>query len=194
MILLLALVAGLLAGLSWARLRGRAYQPPDLRHLWLVPLAFLPQFVTIYLPSARAQTSDWLAAASLLASQVLLLVFALLNRRLTGMPILILGAILNLAVIATNGGFMPISPRTASQLVSQETMQGISTGSRFGTKDILLPPQETRLEWLADRFLTPSWFPYRVAFSLGDILIAIGIFLLLAYQRMSASNHMNKGN
>ncbi len=194
MILLLAIVAGLLAGIVRAGRRGHPYSAPDLRHLWLVPLAFLPQFVTIYLPSVRQHTPDWLAAASFVTSQVLLLAFALLNWRLPGMPILILGAALNLTVVAVNGGFMPISPHTASQLVSQKVIQGIPTGSRFGTKDILLSPQETRLEWLADRFLTPDWFHYKVAFSLGDILIAIGVFWLLAYPSMHNPNHMNKGS
>ena len=194
MILLLALVAGVLAGFGWARWCGRPYQPPDLRYLWLALIAFLPQFVIVYLPSTRGQSPDWLTAASLLTSQLLFLGFAWLNRRLPGMSILIFGSVLNLAVMITNGGFMPISPQTAGRLVSQEVLLDIPPGSRFGTKDILLLPENTRFEWLADRFLPPTWSPYQVAFSLGDVLIAIGIFLLLAYQRMSASNHMNKGN
>jgi hypothetical protein len=33
---------------------------------------------------------------------------------------------------------------------------------------------------LADRFLPPTWFPYQVAFSLGDVFIALGVFWLLA--------------
>ena len=192
MILLFAIAAGLLAGLGWAGRRGHPYRSPALRYLWLVFLAFLPQFVTIYLPSARENTPDWLAAASLITSQALLLVFALLNRHLVGMSILIVGAALNLTVIAANGGFMPISPHTAGQLVSQEVLEGISTGSRFGTKDILLRPQETRFEWLADRFLTPGWFRYQAAFSLGDVFIAIGVLWLLAYQGAPATN-TNRG-
>ncbi|MEW6405084.1 MAG: DUF5317 domain-containing protein [Chloroflexota bacterium] len=182
MILLFAIAAGLLAGFGWAGWRGHPYRPPALRYFWLVFLAFLPQFLTIYLPSVREHTPDWMAATSLIASQTLLLVFALLNRRLPGMPILVAGAVLNLTVIAANGGFMPISPDTAGQLVPQEIVQDIGTGSRFGTKDILLPPQETRFEWLADRFLTPGWFRYQAAFSLGDVFIAIGVLWLLAYQ------------
>src|SRR5512134_389780 len=115
MILLLALGAGLLVGLGRARLRGSTYQPPNLRHLWLVPLAFLLQFITAYLPAIRGEyADDRLAAAGIVTSQAVLLGFVWLNRRLPGMPVLITGSVLNLAVIAANGGFMPISPRTAS--------------------------------------------------------------------------------
>lgn len=58
----------------------------------------------------------------------------------------------------------------------------IPTGSRFGVKDVLLAPENTRLEWFADRFLPPEWFDYQVAFSLGDVFIAFGVFWLLAVQ------------
>ena len=180
MILLLALAAGLLAGLVWARWRGHPYQAPELGHLWLVFVAFLPQFVVIYLPITRETFPDSLVAASLLASQILLLGFAWLNRRILGMSVLIFGVALNLAVMAANSGFMPISPQTASRLVSEDRLLDIQPGSRFGAKDILLHPQDTRFEWLADRFLTPAWSPYQVAFSLGDVFIAFGAFWLLA--------------
>jgi hypothetical protein len=191
-ILLLALAAGLLVGLVWASWRGYPYRTPELRYLWLVFVAFLPQFIVIYLPVIREYFPNWLVVGCLLTSQILLLGFAWLNRRLPGMPILICGVVLNLAVMSANSGFMPISPQTASRLVSEDSLLDIQPGSRIGTKDILLHPQDTRFEWLADRFLTPAWSPYQVAFSLGDILVAIGVFRLLARPGSLVQN-MNRG-
>lgn len=185
MILLVAVAGGLLSGIGWARWRGIPYQPPALQYLWLVFVAFLPQFAILYLPNIRQQVPDAWAAVLLTASQFLLLGFAWLNRKLPGMKILLLGAALNFTVMAANGGFMPISPQTASRLVPQEVLQDIPPGERFGTKDILLRPEETRFEWLADRFLPPVWSPYQVAFSLGDVFIALGVFFLLAHQNHS---------
>jgi hypothetical protein len=184
-VLLLALAAGLLVGLAWARWRGLPYQAPELQHLWLVFVAFLPQLIVIYLPVARESLSQRLVAGWLLASQITLLGFAWLNRRVSGIPVLICGVALNLAVMASNSGFMPISPQTASRLVPEYRLLDIQPASRFGAKDILLRPEDTHFEWLADRFLPPIWFPYQVAFSLGDVFIAVGVFWLLAKPRSS---------
>jgi hypothetical protein len=184
-VLLLAIAAGLLAGLGWARWRGQPYRSPQLRHFWLACVAFLPQFVAVYLPITRNLFSDWLVAFLLTTSQILLLVFAWVNRRMFGMLILLCGAALNLAVMTTNGGFMPISPQTAGRLVSQDVLQDFPPGSRLGVKDILLRPEDTRLEFLSDRFLPPAWLPYQVAFSFGDVFIAFGIFWLLAKPQSS---------
>ena len=180
MILLSALVLGLLVGLGWSRWRNQPYQAPALRSVWLVLVAFLPQLVIAYLPVSRSLLPDWLAASSLAASLMVFLVFVLLNRRLPGMPILIIGLGLNLIVILANRGWMPISPQTASQLMGGTTVQSFSLGSRFGEKDILLLPQDMYFGILTDRFLLPDWSPYKVAFSLGDILVALGVFWLLA--------------
>jgi len=179
-VLTLAVAAGLVVGLGWARWRRHPYLPPELRHLWLVFAAFLPQFLILYLPATRRIFTDWFSAVLLIASQITLLTFVWLNRRVTGASILLCGVALNLAVMTVNGGFMPISPQTASRLVSEDMPVDARPGSRFGTKDVLLSPQDTRFEWLADRFLPPAWFPYQVAFSLGDVFIALGVFWLLA--------------
>lgn len=180
MILLLALAGGLPVGLARSRYRGLPYQPPELQAIWLVFAAFLPQFILLYLPAFRTLAGDGLSAVFLPASLLCFLLFAWLNRRVAGMKVLLVGLALNLTVMAANRGFMPISPQTAGGLVSQETLQEFQPGSRFGVKDILLPPEQIRFEWLADRFLTPDWGAYRAAFSLGDVFIGIGAFSILA--------------
>lgn len=182
MILWLGLGAGLAVGLGMSKWRGRPYRYPVLSHIWLIFVGFLPQLLVIYLGNNRVPVSDGLAALSIVTSQLILLVFAWLNRKLWGMPLLITGLILNLAVILANGGFMPISPNTAEQVIGAERLASFEIGSRIGYKDILLPATKTQLEWLADRFLPPAWLPYQVAFSLGDIFIAFGAFGILAYQ------------
>jgi len=200
-ILLTAVLAGLLAGLLRARWAQKIWQPPELQYSWLALVAFLPQFFAFYLPASREYMSVPLAAACLVGSQVGLLIFCLLNRHQVGIMILAVGLLLNLLVITANGGFMPLSTQTAAQLIPEHILQNIKIGSRLGasSKDILLPFDAMVFPWLSDRFLPPAWFPYQFAFSIGDILIGLGAFLLLSIQpgflknrQKGSSRHVNE--
>ena len=194
MILLAALAAGLLAGWGWARWHRQPYQPPQLRGVWLVLVGFLPQALVAYLPQTRTLIPRPLAAAGLALSLVLFLAFVWTNRRLPGMPLLLAGLLLNLAVMLANGGWMPISPENASRLIGEDVFKYGTVGDRFGQKDILLRPQDMQLGLLADRLMLPPWSPYQVAFSVGDLLIAAGVFWLLAYPsaRQNISRRSNE--
>lgn len=194
MILGVSVIAGILAGLFLARWKKQAWQPPALRHAWLVVVFFLPQLLAFYLPATRNLFPAPLAAASLVFSQLGLLTFCLLNWRLAGMPILAIGLLLNLVVILANGGLMPISPETVARLVSPEVLSQLEIGERLGaSKDILLAPDAIVFPWLADRFAPPDWIPYRFAFSVGDIFIGMGAFVLLAFPTGNATS-FKKGN
>jgi hypothetical protein len=182
MILLVAVLAGLVGGLLLARTRKRPWMVPPLGKPWLVILACLLQYISLSLPALWPQAARGLSAAGLIISLVMLLVFCWLNRQLSGVWLLALGLFFNLLVISANGGFMPISPQTASRLVSPESLAALGNGSRFGSKDILLPPGQTRLVLLSDRFLPPEGLTYQVAFSLGDVFIAAGAFWLMLTQ------------
>jgi hypothetical protein len=167
MILLAGIALGLLVGFWRAAKNQVPYEAPKLRYLWLVLVAFILQYIE--------QANRF----PILASQLLFIGFVLLNSSFLGMKILLVGAALNFIVMLANGGFMPISFETAGRL-TQVNLLDVPTGTLFGAKDILLPPEGTRFEWLADRFLPPAWLPYQFAFSLGDVFIAAGAFWLPA--------------
>jgi hypothetical protein len=180
MVLASFIVIGLVAGLSRARIQGRSIQPSDLQFAWLVAAAFFLQLLTFYLFTNNQLVPDAWAAAFLVVSQILLTIFAWCNRHQPGCWLLGVGVGLNLLVIILNGGLMPISPETVAKLVPNAPPDSWQIGSRLWTgKDIVLPVAATRIWWLSDRFLLPTWFPYRVAFSLGDVVIGVGAFWLL---------------
>jgi hypothetical protein len=190
MILLVALLLGLLAGWGGALWRKLPYRAPELKHVWLVPLALLPQVLVTFVPANTGAGALGAASAALPFSLLIFLAFVWLNRNLPGMPILLVGLILNLLVISANGGWMPISPQTAGHLPGGVDAGELPAGVRFGEKDILLATESTRLEFLADRFLLPPWMHYATAFSAGDILVAVGVFWLLARQREAPISQM----
>ncbi len=194
MILIIAILAGVAVGVLIARLQKRTWTVPNLRVIWLVILGFLPQFFLFYLPATRMRMPDIWIAAGLVGSQIILLVFCWFNRHIPGIGLLAIGLLLNFLVITANGGFMPISPQTASHLIPATLVQTLKIGERFGYgKDILLLPENTRLVWFSDRFVTPAWLIQPVAFSLGDILVSLGVFWLLVSQGKSLKDYrLNK--
>jgi hypothetical protein len=179
-ILLLAIIAGLVAGLTRAKIGRRVFCPPNLRLGWLLLVAVIPQLFSFHLSGTNKFAPDRVAAGILVSSQIVLLIFVWANRYLPGFWILGIGLILNLVVIVSNGGLMPISPETVYQLSPNASILPSDFGTRLGSsKDILLSISDTRFWLLSDWVVLPDWIPYRVAFSLGDIILAIGAFWLL---------------
>lgn len=178
MILLLAVAIGLAAGMLRARFGRRPYRAYALEAIGLVVLAVVPQLLAFHISSTAARIPNGVASAILVGSQFVLLGFVWLNRHKPGFWLLGLGLVLNLTAILLNGGWMPVAPEIVEQIASPGSHWQI--GDRFGlSKDVLLTPETTRLWWLSDRFLFPESLGWRVAFSVGDVVLAAGVFWLL---------------
>jgi hypothetical protein len=190
LVLLVAIFLGFIAAWIRAYLTKRKLHQPQLKYLWLVFAAYLPQALAFSLPTKHWLPDAWVGIA-LVGSLVLLLGFVWINRFRPGLWALGIGLILNLAVIALNGGMMPISPDTLKTWSPDVPLNTWEVGKRFGTgKDIVLANKDTRLWFLSDRFVTPPQFSLHIAFSLGDVFIAIGAFLLM----WSLANPQPQGN
>jgi hypothetical protein len=178
--LTIAVVVGFLAGSFRAAIRGKTIQVPALSHSWLIVAALIPQILALQIPATAQYIPLVWAKGILIGSQLLLLGFIWINRTHAGLRWIGVGLGLNLFVILANGGLMPIAPETASYVHPQVVAEDWEIGQRLGLgKDVVLATTDMRLEGLSDRFRLPTWVPYRVAFSLGDVFIAFGAFLLL---------------
>lgn len=179
MILVAAVLVGLAAGFCRAWINKRVYRVYDLKFPILVLAAFIPQYFAFFAPKIRAQLMDNLVSILLVSSLIILLIFSIFNIRKPSFWPILAGFLLNFLVIILNGGFMPISLTTVEKITAGTEMNWM-IGQRFGySKDIILTPEMTKLALLSDRFTLTNIFGYSVAFSLGDILIAIGVVWLL---------------
>jgi hypothetical protein len=149
----------------------------------LALLAFLPQVLIFFIPQTSQLVSPQWAAFVLPLSLGILVLFLWFNRHLSGFWLLGVGLLLNMAVIVANDGLMPISPETLAVVHgTQEHSTGVEgniESQAIGDKNIVLRVEDTRLEWLGDRFTVPDQWPIQFAYSLGDLFLALGAFWVL---------------
>ncbi len=175
MILLIAIVLSLTIGLlRGGRLRRIAEIP--LRYGWVALVALGLQVIFVSGPRWGVA----LPMGVLVASYALLIAVVALNWRLPGMPLVGLGLALNLAVMAANGGYMPVSPEALARAGLGHLAAQVEYGAPIlGAKDILLPREATRLWWLGDTLAVPGPAPLRAVLSVGDVFLAAGVIVLL---------------
>jgi len=152
------LLSGVIAGLTFGIAIGR-----DWRRLERLQIKWLPVLVLALVARAVAPFFP-LALALYLIGIALTAVFAAANWRLPGAPLVALGSLLNLMVIVVNGA-MPVD------------VDLLQAGGGRPPDDSLHEALNaaTVLPLLADIIIVPF---VRAAYSIGDVLIAFGGFLL----------------
>ncbi|HEX9898864.1 MAG TPA: DUF5317 domain-containing protein [Candidatus Methylomirabilis sp.] len=194
MILFFPLAFGLAFG--WLR-RGRLASLAALpvRGAWLPLVAVGLQLAFVFFSHADPGVPSSVRVGVLLATYGGLIGFLLLNRRLPGVGFLLLGASLNAAVMAANGGYMPITPEALARS-GHEGQIVTRDGSLFvyGSKDIVLEAGDTRLGFLSDVYGIPEELPFSATFSLGDVLIGLGAGVLIAGGMVQGSGIRSRGS
>lgn len=176
----MAVVIGLAATITRARLKRRTLKIYPLRWEWLVFFAVLPQVLIFQIPAIGRLVPEEFIPYVLILSMLGLLVFCTINLIKPGFWALELGLFSNFLVIFLNGGWMPIHRETIQRMEPGIPVETWELNTRLGlTKDRILSVSETKLFYLSDIFTVPHWFPYRFAFSIGDIFISIGVILVL---------------
>lgn len=155
-----------------ARGRVSALGELELRRPWLALAGIGLQVVIVSLvPGGSAGLHE----AIHIASYALLGACAWANRRIPGVPLIALGGLLNAIVIVVNGGVMPADPA----LVVEAAQRG---GEGFVNSGVVGSPH---LLFLGDIIATPRSWPMANVYSVGDLVILLGVLVLL--HRVSGS-------
>jgi hypothetical protein len=166
MFILYAVLIGLLAGLIvGGRLSGIG--TIQLRWGWLAVLGFATQIILFSQPVVERIGS--MGVPIYVVSTALVLAALVRNASVPGLWIVTLGAFANMAAITSNGGYMPAAPGALAALGrGQETVYSNST--------VLAHPA---LEPLTDIFAIPLGIPFANVFSVGDVLIGLGVAIAI---------------
>ncbi|HXG26429.1 MAG TPA: DUF5317 domain-containing protein [Candidatus Binatia bacterium] len=159
--MLWAIPIGIVVGLL-ARGRLEHLSTFRFRWAWLAVAGLLVQLGLF--TDAGAAVAGPLAPWIYIGSTLAVFVAVVRNIRVPGMPLVALGALSNLAAIVANGGFMPASPEAL-------TAAGLPIVDHANSVVLENPA----LEPLTDIFALPAWLPFANVFSVGDVLIAVGI-------------------
>jgi Family of unknown function (DUF5317) len=165
-VLALPFLVGLLAALP---LGGRLRDLVGLRlhWVWLVYLALAFQIAAFPGQSFPWSTPDSAAVGLWIASDVILVAVVVRNVRLPGVVLVAVGLLCNLAAILANGGHMPALPSALADA-------GLHYHVSMNSESIAHPT----LALLVDRWAVPTWIPFGNVFSVGDVIIAVGGFIL----------------
>ena len=162
MFILYAVLIGLVAGLVLGgRPAGLALL--QFRFAWLAVLGFGIQVVIFSGPVS--DRIGWLGVPAYVASTGLVFFVLLVNIRIPGLPIVAVGAACNLIAIVANGGYMP-----ATSAALAAAGKAVTTG--YSNSAVVADPV---LAPLTDLFALPTWLPFSNVFSVGDLLIGVGI-------------------
>jgi Family of unknown function (DUF5317) len=147
-----------------ARGRLSALADLELRHAWLAIAGIGLQVLIIsVIPGGPEAFNE----AAHMASYALLGAFAWINRRIPGVPLIILGGLLNVVAIVANGGVMPADPDLALHAAGEDGF--VNSGAL----------ENPRLLFLGDVLATPGWLPFYNVYSVGDVTIVLGVLVLL---------------
>ncbi len=148
----------------------------------LAAAALMMQLLMVSLSRADVSLPLNAVAVMLGISNVLLLSFTACNLRVPGMILVGAGILLNFCVMSANRGYMPVTVEALYSsgqhlcFIDEETTWPVTRG-----KSVILAREDTHLWQLSDVLVPPSEIPLRSPMSVGDLVIAGGLVVVVAH-------------
>jgi len=149
--------------------RGFRVERAPFRHIWMLFVAAGLQVVPLKSGLRGLSWADGLSRASMISAFGLLAVFFVLNRRSGGAVVMLVGVLLNLAVIVGNGGRMPIEAGAARAAGSGDVYAAMAEA---GPQRHAQAGPGTALRILDDRIPVA---PFHQVLSVGDLVLGAGL-------------------
>jgi hypothetical protein len=175
---------GLLAGVLVGRLSGGEIARLERVSIRWAPVALAGLLVQLILfLQPVAERIGELGVPVYVGSTTLVLLVVVRNALVPGLALVAVGATSNLAAIVANGGYMPASAGALGAL--GKTISTDYTNSALIQSPALAP--------LTDIFAMPRWLPFANVFSIGDVLISVGVAMaVVVAMRGGASGNLSR--
>ncbi len=168
MFVLFAVPVGIVLGYL---LGGRLERLSEIRFHWAwLVIGGLAVQIVLFSTAVADSFPPRIGEAIYVASTGAVLIAVWRNLAVPGVALVAIGAISNLAAIVANGGVMPTTHEALAAA-------GLDPTDGFSNSAVLVDPI---LAPLTDIFAMPPWLPLANVFSIGDVLIAAGIVIVIA--------------
>lgn len=163
----------------------------EVKLWWLITVAGLIEFIASWI-RMRELGSVWqIIDANIFwihfITYSLLIIVLFLNRFQKGFILLLIGTLLNFAVIMANDGRMPVEIDSVQHLMSAEIVEALESGSDLTHTELTA---STRLKILGDIIHLPKPYPFPKSLSVGDLFIIAGLFILIQQLMLSKVKDM----
>jgi Family of unknown function (DUF5317) len=161
---------GLLIGLVVGAATGGRFSQLGMLQIrwWWAGLAAI-SFQILLFSTPIGSSIGPIAPLAYVVSTAAVLAAVMANLATMGFRILAAGAVANLAAVIANGGYMP-STEAALQLADRGHESGYSNSALLSHPNLAV---------FTDVFAIPSWMPLANVFSIGDVLIATGVAVVV---------------
>jgi hypothetical protein len=174
LITLILVFSAILSLLTGGRLKYS--QTWGLKKLWLALLASGIQ-VLLFTAFGTELFGETLVPIVYLITLALLIYFLFINRKVFGIPLLLVGLLLNFLVIGANGGRMPASSKTLIAAGRPAVARLLETKTVAG--NCVLMSSTTKLNFLGDIIVIRLGGAIGSAYSVGDLVTLAGEALII---------------
>lgn len=166
-----SIVVGKLRGGSFSNIKDAS-----IEKWYLFVSAFAVEFAAVFMASKGIAffSKNILYIHSL--SYLLLFIGIFFNRSTLAFKIVFIGVFLNFLVIMANGGQMPVSGEAMANIGLIDNMHAIRDG-KIITHTLI--NNHTVFKYLGDILVLGKPYPRPKIFSIGDVLLALGIFIYI---------------